>query len=92
MKSILNAVFKIGCLVVYAAALARLAGWLPPAAFPYSTWIAAGLLAAHAIEAVVFIKYLRLYRGPLAVSVVLTLLFGLLHWKPLADEQVQRTT
>ena len=31
-------------------------------------------------------KHVRLYRGPLAASVVLTLLFGLLHWKPLADQ------
>ena len=31
-------------------------------------------------------KHVRLYRGPLAASVVLTLLFGLLHWKPMADQ------
>jgi hypothetical protein len=31
----------------------------------------------------------RLYRGPLAISVALTLLFGLLHWKPLADEKAR---
>jgi len=41
----------------------------------------------HALEIVVMFKQVRLYRGPLAVSMLLTLLFGLLHWKPLADEQ-----
>ena len=30
-------------------------------------------------------RHVRRYRGPLALSVLLTLLFGLLHWKPLAD-------
>ena len=32
-------------------------------------------------------KHVRKYRGPLAVSVLLTLLFGLLHWKPLAQRR-----
>jgi hypothetical protein len=30
-------------------------------------------------------KHVRRYAGPLWVSMVLTMLFGLLHWKPLAD-------
>lgn len=91
MKSLIYSVFKIVCLAAYAAALAHLAGWLPPTVFPYVTWIAAGLLATHALEALVFMKYVRLYRGPLGVSVLLTLLFGLLHWKPLADQSTQRS-
>ena len=33
----------------------------------------------------------RLYRGPLAVSILLTLLFGLLHWKPLSDARAAAT-
>lgn len=91
MTRVLNLALRAGCLLAFAAALARLAGWLPPTVFPYATWIAAGLLAAHAVECVFFMKYLRLYRGPLALSVVLTLLFGLLHWKPLADQQARRS-
>ncbi len=43
------------------------------------------LLGAHALELLVFRKQIALYKGPFAVSVVLTLLFGFLHWKPLAD-------
>ena len=91
MSPIVIKLFKAGCLVIYAAALARLAGLLPPTVFPYATWSAAGLLAVHAIEVLVCMKQVRLYRGPLAVSVLLTLLFGLLHWKPLADEQAKRS-
>jgi len=29
-------------------------------------------------------RHVKAYRGPLAASVVLTLLFGVLHWRPLA--------
>ena len=43
------------------------------------------LLGAHALEVLAFRKQVALYSGPFAVSAVLTLLFGFLHWKPLAD-------
>ncbi len=43
------------------------------------------LLGAHALEVAVFRRQIGLYKGPMAVSVCLTLLFGFLHWKPLAD-------
>jgi hypothetical protein len=46
------------------------------------------LLAIHVAELLFVFKHVRLYTGPLAVSVLLTLLFGLLHWKPLADAAV----
>jgi hypothetical protein len=47
------------------------------------------LLLVHAVELVVMFKHVRLYRGSLAVSVLLTLLFGLLHWRPLAKAAAQ---
>jgi hypothetical protein len=34
-------------------------------------------------------RHVRLYKGPVAVSILLTLLFGLLHWKPLADARAR---
>ena len=46
--------------------------------------IALVFIAVHLLEAVVMIRHVRLYQGPLFVSILLTLLFGLLHWKPLA--------
>jgi hypothetical protein len=92
MNRFVIAVFKAACLAVFAAALARLAGWLPQGLFVYSTWIAAALLVIHAIEVPVFYKHIRLYRGPLVMSVLLTLLFGLLHWKPLADAKARVNT
>jgi uncharacterized membrane protein len=42
-------------------------------------------LITHILEIIFFMRHLRLYPGPLLVSMVLTLLFGLLHWKPMAD-------
>jgi hypothetical protein len=50
----------------------------------------AGDPAAHAVEAVVAFKYVRRYPGALAVSVLLTLLFGLLHILPLARQSSAR--
>ena len=90
MNRTLNYALRAACIFVFAAALARLAGWLPAGMLPYASWIAAGLLAAHTVEVVVCMKHLRLYRGPLALSVLLTLLFGLLHWQPLADLEAKR--
>ena len=42
------------------------------------------LLAAHTLELLFAFKSVQRYRGPLIDSIALTLLFGLLHWKPLA--------
>ena len=43
------------------------------------------MLAVHAVELAVMFKHVKRYPGPLAISILLTMLFGLLHWKPLAD-------
>ena len=83
----MNALLKTACLAVYALALAGLPGPLPPGTSGPGPNIALRFLGVHAMEIVVMFKQVRLYRGPLVVSMLLTLLFGLLHWKPLADEQ-----
>ena len=74
---------KALCVALYAAAAARLAGWLPECVFPYAPILAAVFLAVHALELPFFWRRVQAYRGPLAVSVVLTMLFGLLHLTPL---------
>jgi len=43
-------------------------------------------LAAHLLELAFAFKHVRLYKGSLIVSVVLTLMFGLLHWMPLTRQ------
>ena len=80
---------KLACLATYALALASLAGLLPAGAFAYVRMIAAILLVLHTLELVFLFRHVRLYRGPLAISVILTLLFGLLHWKPLVDAKAR---
>jgi hypothetical protein len=79
----MSTLFKVLVLVIYALALAGLAGLLPPQHALWWPRIALVLFIAHAIELVAVYKILHRYRGPLAMSIVLTLLFGLLHWRPL---------
>lgn len=85
----MNLALKALCLLVYALALARLAGLMPAGSFTQTPLIAAVLLGLHALELVFMMKHVRLYKGSLAASVVLTLLFGVLHWKPLADAKAR---
>ncbi|WP_019447342.1 DUF1145 domain-containing protein [Cupriavidus sp. BIS7] len=78
---------KVLLLVVYGLALVSCVKTLPlpPDAIHWLRIVAVALLAAHMLEAVVFFKKVALYKGPLLDSVVLTVLFGFVHWMPLAD-------
>ena len=76
-------ILKIACLAVYAMALAGLAGLLGGELANRMLSVAVVLLTLHVLELVFMFNHVRKYRGPLLVSVLLTLLFGLLHWKPL---------
>ena len=87
MKLTINYLLRALCLLAYAMAMAKLAGLLPAGSFDRAPLVAGVLLALHAAELVFMSKHVRLYRGALAVSVLLTLLFGLLHWKPLTEPQ-----
>lgn len=77
---------KLGCIAIYLAALAAWAGLLPGGLGRVTQVVAVGMLLLHALELVFVFEHVRRYRGPLGTSVLLTLVFGLLHWKPLADE------
>ena len=78
-------VLKAVCLGIYALAMAGLAGLLPSGFAGSMQSIALVMLAVHAVELAVMFKHVKRYPGPLAISILLTMLFGLLHWKPLAD-------
>lgn len=73
---------KISMLLIYAAALASLfLDW--PALLEQVLQIGSLVfLAVHAIEVVVSWRWVRSYEGPLALSILLTLLFGFVHWMP----------
>ncbi|MES2401247.1 MAG: hypothetical protein V4573_14755 [Pseudomonadota bacterium] len=89
MRQALYLIIKLALLVLYATAVAGFAGLLPPGLAVRLQNIAFIVLAIHVIELVVMFRHVKRYRGPLAVSMLLTLLFGMLHWKPMADEHAK---
>lgn len=86
MRQAISLIIKLALLALYAAALAGFAGLLPPGLASRLQNITLIVLAIHVIEMAVMFKHVKRYQGPLVISMLLTLLFGLLHWKPLADE------
>lgn len=82
----MNTIFKASLLVLYALALAALLVPLPWGIGPVVQKIAVITLAIHVLELLFAMKHVRAYPGPLFTSIALTLLFGLLHWLPLAKQ------
>jgi uncharacterized protein YhhL (DUF1145 family) len=80
----LNLFFKASLLVVYALGIASHMVAFPGQAGPLVQTMSLALLLIHALECLLAYRYIKLYEGALAVSLVLSLLFGLLHWMPLA--------
>ncbi|MHC8380919.1 hypothetical protein [Pseudomonas sp. LB3P14] len=78
----MNALLKFLCIAIYILGVASTVGLLP-ATWSFWKTIAAVLLVAHLLEVIIMFKYVKRYRGSLGASLVLTLLFGFLHWKPL---------
>ena len=76
--------FKANLLSAYALALASLFVVLPMEAGPVVQRLALALLAVHALECLVAFKYIKSYAGSMYLSFVLAMLYGLLHWMPLA--------
>ena len=79
----MNKFLKINLLGLYGLAVISLFVDLPWGSGPYLQRISLILLAVHAVEAAVMFKDVKRYQGALGTSVVLALLFGLLHWLPL---------
>ena len=80
----INTLSKVLLSLTYLVALASLFVVLPMGATPVVQKLALALLAVHVLECLLAFKYVKSYAGPLWVSVLLALLFGLLHWMPLA--------
>lgn len=89
MNGALNTLLRGLCLLTYAAALAQAAGWLPAGLLPHAPLVAAVLLALHVLELPFAYKHLRRDTRPLALGLLLALLYGLMHWWPLARAQAQ---
>ncbi len=80
----LNLFLKASLLVVYALGIASHIVALPGQAGPIVQTASLALLLIHALECLLAYRYINLYEGALAVSLMLSMLFGLLHWMPLA--------
>ncbi len=89
MRQAMFLIIKLALLALYAAAIAGFAGLLPAGPASRLQNIALIVLVIHVIELALMFRHVKRYRGPLASSVLLTLLFGMLHWKPLADEHAK---
>ncbi|MFI4999095.1 MAG: hypothetical protein ACHQK9_04370 [Reyranellales bacterium] len=88
-RRVASILLKALCLAIFASALAGVAGWLPGGLSSAMQIVAVVVLVIHALELVFAFKYVRLYRGPLFVSILLAMMFGFLHWKPLADQRAR---
>ena len=80
----MNTYFKANLLAIYALALVSLFITLPCGSGPYLQRISIALFAVHALETIVAFKHVKSYKGPLLHSIGLSLMYGLLHWLPLA--------
>ena len=75
---------KLACIAVYALALGSFFGW-PRGDFSLAVRaFAALMLVVHAIELPFALRHLKRDSRSLLAGIGLTLLFGVLHWLPLA--------
>lgn len=79
-------ILKAACLAIYGLALAGWAGFLTSGLSAVVPLIAVVFLAVHALELVFAFKYVRRYHRSLTASMLLTMLFGVLHWVPLVKQ------
>ena len=75
---------KAGLLAVYLLAVAGIFVAIPVGVTSTLQKLALILLGLHVLELLIAYKSVKRYPGPLVDSIGLTLLFGVLHWKPLA--------
>jgi len=80
----MNLVMRIACLVAYALGIAAFAGLVHGPLAAAAAIVTIGLIGLHALELLYAFRFLHRHQGSLGMSVVLALLFGVLHWAPLA--------
>ncbi len=78
-----NTVSRVALLLTYLGALVALWVPLPLDAGPWLQRISLIVLAIHVLETALAWRLLARYPGGMVRSVLLSLLFGLLHWAPL---------
>jgi len=82
----MSLIMKIACLAVYALGLAGALGLVHGTAAALGGIVSIALLGIHALELLFAFRYLHRYQGAMGVSILLAMLFGVLHWAPLARQ------
>jgi uncharacterized protein YhhL (DUF1145 family) len=77
---------KIACLAAYALGIAGLLGLIHGPLAAAAGIVSIALLGVHALELLYAFRFLHRHPGSMAASVALALLFGVLHWAPLARQ------
>lgn len=77
-------VLKVACLALYALGVAGVVGLVHGPAALIGEIGTLAFLGIHALELLFAFRFLRRYPGSMAASIALAMLFGLLHWAPLA--------
>jgi len=75
---------KIACLAAYALGFCALVGLVHGPLASAAAIVTIVLLGVHALELLYAFRFLHRHRGSMAASLALALLFGVLHWAPLA--------
>ena len=78
---------KTACLLIYGFALAGLTGLHVSDLTSTAQMVAAAFIGIHVLELLFVFKALQRLPTSLNVNILLTLLFGVVHWKPLMDAQ-----
>jgi hypothetical protein len=79
----MNNLLKISLVAFYVVAAICAFNPIFGDASKYFVYVALGLFVAHLCEIPVAYKWIKTYSGGLVLSIVLTLLYGFLHWMPL---------
>jgi hypothetical protein len=82
----MNLAMRIACLAAYALGIAAFAGVIHGSLAAAAAIVTIALLGLHALELLFAFRFLGRYEGSIGRSVVLALLFGVLHWAPLARQ------
>ena len=80
----MNLAMRIGCLAAYALGIAALLGLIHGPLAAAAGIVTIALLGLHALELLFAFRFLHRHPGSMGMSVLLALLFGVLHWAPLA--------
>ena len=83
----MNLVMRIACVAAYALGIAAFAGLIHGPLAGAAAIVTLALIGLHALELLFAFKFLHRYKGSMGASVLLALLFGVLHWAPLARRQ-----